>query len=175
MNLKYFFTIFVSVSTLFLLTIYFYKKESVLTVSYSGISFDAEHFATGSRALFAQTISIVSDEVKQADKILFSQREITGGGNGPGWVISLLESQPNIFTGRVIIDDGVYQYPVTLVEAQTNILVGNMKSVTGTKESLTLKKEDRTCTDEEGNNFEYTLTGFYGKTEIKGCGGKLLK
>ena len=174
MNYKTFLSVFVSIFVVFFLGIYFYDKASVKTVSYSGISSEAEHFATGSRAIFAQTIVIVPDEVKQSEKIIFNQRKITGGGKNPGWVISLLETQPNIFTGRVIVDDGVYQHPVTLVEGPPNILIGEMKSVTGSKEVLNLKKEDLECKDEEGNTFEYSLSGFYGKTQISGCGGSVI-
>ncbi len=175
MNFKIIVPIFVTVLVTFFLGLYFYDKATIKTVSYTGISLEAENFATGSRALFAQSIVIVPDEVKRADKIVFSQRKITGGGNTPGWAISLLETQPNVFTGRVIIDDGVYQHPVALVENPPNILSGTMKSVSGGKEVLNLKKIDSECVDSEGNVFQYTLTGLYGKTEISGCGGNVIK
>ena len=73
------------------------------------------------------------------------------------------------------MDDGVYKHPVTLIENPANVLTGEMKSITGIKEVLNLKKKDLVCTDSEGNLFQYTLTGLYGKTEIAGCGGDLIK
>lgn len=145
-----------------------YQKFSITTVSYSGLGeSDPQQFEVKKDIL-------VSNEVLNSDKIEFVQRSITGGGINPGWVISLLETQPNIFTGRVIVDDGVYQHPVTLKEEVSNVFIGEMKSVDGTKEVFNMKKTDMACTDEEGNVLEYTLTGSYGATQFSGCGGEVI-
>jgi hypothetical protein len=147
----------------------FYDKYSVTTVSYTGL---------GDSVLEPVEVKkdiIITSENPDSEKLEFVQRKITGGGDNPGWVISLLETQPNIFTGRVIVDDGVYQHPVTLKEQVTNIFVGEMKGVGNTKEIFTLKKENKECTDPDGSLFEYSLSGTYGATAFSGCGGDLLK
>lgn len=148
----------------------FYDKYSVTTVSYSGLG-----ESTYENILAAKQDIIVTDEVRNSEKIEFVQRKITGGGINPGWVISLLETQPNVFTGRAIIDDGLYQHPVTLKEEVTNILVGEMKSVDKKVEIFSMRKDNKECTDEEGNIFEYGLSGTYGATQFAGCGGEVLK
>ena len=148
----------------------FYQKYNVTTVSYSGLG-----ESTYENNLVAKKDIIVTDEVRNSEKIEFVQRKITGGGINPGWVISLLETQPNIFTGRVIVDDGVYQHPVTLKEEVTNILVGEMKGVNGKKDIFSMRKDNNECTDEEGNIFEYGLSGTYGATQFSGCGGSVIK
>lgn len=144
-----------------------YQKFSVQTVSYSGLGESTE------QQIEVKKDIVINSERVDSDKIEFSQRKITGGGVNPGWVISLLETQPNIFTGRVIVDDGVYQHPVTLKEEVTNIFVGEMKSVDGTREVFSMKKTNASCKDDEGNTFEYTLSGTYGATAFAGCGGEV--
>jgi hypothetical protein len=148
----------------------FYDKYSTQTVAYSGLG-----ESTYENILAAKNDIIVTDEVRNSEKIEFVQRKITGGGINPGWVISLLETQPNVFTGRVIVDDGVYQHPVTLREEVTNILVGEMKSVDGKKNVFSMRKDNKECTDEEENIFEYGLSGTYGATQFLGCGGDVVK
>lgn len=148
----------------------FWNKYSVTTVSYSGLG-----ESTYNNILAAKTDIIVTDEIRNSEKIEFVQRKITGGGIHPGWVISLLETQPNIFTGRVIVDDGVYQHPVTLREEVTNILVGDMKGINNKTEIFSIRKDTKECTDEEGNIYEYGLSGTYGATQFSGCGGDVIK
>ncbi len=147
-----------------------YKKSSVKTVEYTGLGESSQV-----QNLEPKKDVIVTSEILNSDKIEFVQRKITGGGANPGWVISLLETQPNIFTGRVIVDDGVYQHPVTLKEEVANVFVGEMKGVNGGKEVFSMKKQDKNCTDEEGNIFEYSLSGAYGATQFSGCGGDVVK
>lgn len=154
---------------LLVLVVALYQKYSTTTVSYTGLG-DSDPVQVE-----VKKDIIVSDEKIDSDKIEFVQRKITGGGSNPGWVISLLETQPNVFTGRVIVDDGVYQHPVTLKEAATNIFVGNMKSKNGSTEVFSMKKVDKSCTDEEGNVFQYQLSGMYGATQFNGCGGTATK
>lgn len=165
-------TIVTSIAVICLLIIIFslYKKYSVITVDYTG-------FAVGENieSYDLKREITVSNELLNSDKIEFVQRTITGGGVNPGWVISLLETQPNIFTGRVIVDDGVYQHPVTLKEEVANVFVGEMKSKDGTKDVFTMRKTEKECKDDEGNIFLYTLTGVYGATQFLGCGGDILK
>jgi hypothetical protein len=148
----------------------FYDKYSVTTVEYSGLG-----ESTYENILAAKKDIVVTDEIRNSEKIEFVQRKITGGGINPGWVISLLETQPNIFTGRVIVDDGVYQHPVTLKEEVTNILVGEMKGVQGKVEIFSMRKDNKECTDERGNIYEYSLSGTYGATQFVGCGGEAIK
>lgn len=146
-----------------------YQKFSVKTVEYTGLGESAPQVYEVKKDI------IVTDNILNSDRIEFIQRKITGGGVNPGWVISLLETQPNVFTGRVIVDDGVYQHPVTVREEVTNIFVGEMKSVSDKKEVFSMKKQNEDCKDEEGNIFEYTLSGSYGATQFSGCGGEVLK
>ena len=148
----------------------FYQKYNVTTVSYSGLG-----ESTYENNITAKQDIIVTDEIRNSEKIEFVQRKITGGGINPGWVISLLETQPNVFTGRAIVDDGVYQHPVILREEVTNIFVGDMKSVQGKKEIFSMRRDNKECTDEDGNVFEYGLSGTYGATQFSGCGGEVLK
>ena len=147
-----------------------YKKYTVKTVEYTGLGESNEP-----QMVEVKKDVLVTGEVLNSDKIEFAQRKITGGGTNPGWVISLLETQPNIFTGRVIVDDGVYQHPVTLKEEVANVFVGEMKGVNGGKEIFSMKKQDKNCTDEEKNIFEYSLSGTYGATQFSGCGGDVVK
>lgn len=147
-----------------------YTKYSVKTVSYTGLGeSDTEIPVQVTKDI------IFSNQTLNSDKIEFVQRVIKGGGVNPGWVISLLETQPNVFTGRVIVDDGVYQHPVTLKEESTNIFVGKMKSKDGAEEIFAMKKDDSECTDEEGNIWKYKLSGSYGGTQFQGCGGDVVK
>lgn len=170
MSNKLIFSLFIPLLFAVLIGYFLYSKYNVTTVSYSGLG-----ESTYENILTAKQDIIVTDEVRNSEKIEFVQRKITGGGINPGWVISLLETQPNIFTGRVIVDDGVYQHPVTLKEEVTNIFVGEMKSLTGRKDIFSMRKDNKECTDEEGNIFEYTLSGTYGATQFAGCGGDVLK
>lgn len=147
-----------------------YQKSSIKTVEYTGLGESDQ-----SQLVEVKKDVLVTSDILNSDKIEFVQRKITGGGSNPGWVISLLETQPNIFTGRVIVDDGVYQHPVTLKEEVVNVFVGEMKSVSGRKEVFSMKKQDKNCTDEEGNIFEYILSGAYGATQFSGCGGTVVK
>ncbi len=146
-----------------------YKKYSVTTVEYTGL---------GESEAMQQIIQkeiVFTEGLLNSDNIEFIQRKITGGGVNPGWVISLLETQPNVFTGRVIVDDGVYQHPVTVREEVNNVFIGEMKGVSGKSEVFSMKKQDKECTDEEKNIFEYSLSGSYGATQFSGCGGEVLK
>lgn len=154
---------------LLVIVVVLYQKFSVKTVEYTGLG------ESEPQQVEVKKDILVSDSVLNSDKIEFVQRKITGGGINPGWVISLLETQPNIFTGRVIVDDGVYQHPVTLKEEVTNVLVGQMKSNNGKTDIFSMKKINENCTDSEGNIFEYTLTGAYGATQFSGCGGDVIK
>lgn len=148
----------------------FYDKYSTTTVSYSGLG-----ESTYENILAAKQDIIVTDEIRNSEKIEFVQRKITGGGINPGWVISLLETQPNVFTGRAIIDDGLYQHPVILKEEVTNIFVGEMKSIDKKVEIFSLRKDNKECTDEEDYIYEYGLSGTYGATQFAGCGGVVLR
>jgi hypothetical protein len=147
-----------------------YKKYSTKTVEYVG-SVDGEY----STQVGVRKEIVVTSEILNSDKIEFVQRKVTGGGSNPGWVISLLETQPNIFTGRVIVDDGVYQYPVNLKEEVPNVFVGEMKGISGRKDVFSMRKQDKSCVDEENNTFEYSLSGAYGATQFSGCGGNVIK
>lgn len=146
-----------------------YDKFSVTTVEYTGLG------ESEPEAVIVKPDIIITDQILNSDKIEFVQRKITGGGVNPGWVISLLETQPNIFTGRVIVDDGVYQHPVTLKEEVENIFVGEMKGKDGKKEAFSMKRVNKECTDTESNIFEYSLSGAYGATQFSGCGGDVIK
>ena len=170
MNLKN--TLITTIAFVCLVIIVFvmYKKYTVKTVEYTGLGESNEP-----QMVEVKKDVLVTGEVLNSDKIEFAQRKITGGGTNPGWVISLLETQPNIFTGRVIVDDGVYQHPVTLKEEVANVFVGEMKGVNGGKEIFSMKKQDKNCTDEEKNIFEYSLSGTYGATQFSGCGGDVVK
>jgi predicted metal-dependent peptidase len=160
----------IAVICLGVITFFLYGKYSVKTVEYTGLG-----SSDNSEEVVVKKDIIVTSDVRNSDKIEFTQRKITGGGTNPGWVISLLETQPNIFTGRVIVDDGVYQHPVNVKEEVTDIFVGEMKSKTGKKEIFSMKKQNKSCKDEEGNIFEYTLSGTYGATQFSGCGGDVLE
>ena len=50
-----------------------------------------------------------------------------------------------------------------------------MKSVQGKKEIFSMRRDNKECTDEDGNVFEYGLSGTYGATQFSGCGGEVLK
>jgi hypothetical protein len=166
-------TIFVvsAIAIICIIIIFFglYQKYATGEVAYTGLG------ESTLQQVEVKKDIIVTDSKINSDKIEFVQRKITGGGTNPGWVISLLETQPNVFTGRVIVDDGVYQHPVTLREEVSNVFVGEMKGVNGGKEIFSMKKQDANCTDEEGNIFEYSLSGTYGATQFSGCGGDVVK
>ena len=170
MNYKNILTSAVAAICLCIIIFALYQKYSVTTVAYTGLG-----DSSATQQVEVKKDIIVTPEILNSDKIEFVQRKLTGGGVNPGWVISLLETQPNIFTGRVIVDDGVYQHPVTLKEAVTNIFVGEMKSNNGKTEVFSMKKQDTNCKDDEGNIFQYTLTGAYGATQFSGCGGDVIK
>jgi hypothetical protein len=168
-SLAYIASSIVAVICLGIIIFVVYQRSSDNSVSYTGLG-DSEY----NEQVEVKKDIIVNSDVLNSDKIEFVQRKITGGGENPGWVISLLETQPNIFTGRVIVDDGVYQHPVTVKEETTNIFVGEMKSKDGTKDVFSLKRIVKPCTDSEKNVFEYALTGAYGATQFNGCGGEVI-
>jgi hypothetical protein len=164
------FSTIIAIICIGIITFFLYGKYSEITVEYTGLGSSDE-----SETVTVKKDILVTSDVRNSDKIEFIQRKITGGGTNPGWVISLLETQPNIFTGRVIVDDGVYQHPVTVKEEVTDIFVGEMKSKDGKKEIFSMKKQNKNCKDEDGNIFEYTLSGTYGATQFSGCGGNVLQ
>jgi hypothetical protein len=168
MNWKYFTIFFVALSSLGVIVSIIYLRNFTDSVSYKGLG------ESESQMYDVRKEIIVMDTFLNSDKIEFVQRKITGGGVNPGWVISLLETQPKIFTGRVIVDDGVYQHPVTLEEVTPNIFTGEMRSPNGKKDLFSMKKIDGDCVDEEKNIFEYSLTGVYGAKPFSGCGGEVI-
>jgi len=170
MNIKNSLVSIFALVILLIISFFTYQKYSTQTVSYNGLG----ESAYGGVNEVKKDITIKNEKV-DSDKIEFTQRKITGGGINPGWVISLVETQPNIFTGRVIVDDGVYQHPVTLKEEVNDIFIGEMKSVSGNTEVFAMKKINKSCTDSEGNLFQYNLSGSYGATNFAGCGGDLIK
>jgi len=169
MNTKNILITFVASVCLLIIIFVTYQKYSTITIEYTGLG---ESLPVQQEV---KTDIIISENVLNSDKIEFVQRKITGGGVNPGWVISLLETQPNIFTGRVIVDDGVYQHPITVKEEIVNVFIGEMKSVNKKNELFSMKKQDKECIDEEGNIFEYSLSGTYGATQFSGCGGEVKK
>lgn len=173
MNKKNLIAFLLAIFALLVIIFVLYKANSTGNVSYFGLG-ESDISNIGPQIEIKKDI-LVSDEKLNSDKIEFVQRKITGGGTNPGWVISLVETQPNIFTGRVIVDDGVYQHPVTLREEVSNIFVGEMKSIIKKSEVFSMKKIDENCTDEEGNIFRYSLSGTYGATKFSGCGGEVVK
>lgn len=168
-NMKNIVATTVAVICILIIGFILYQKYSVKTVEYTGLGESVPEQVEVKKDI------LVTSQTLASDKIEFIQRKITGGGVNPGWVISLLETQPNIFTGRVIVDDGVYQHPVTLKEEATNIFVGEMKGVNKESQVFSMRKQDKTCKDGEGNFFEYSLTGAYGATQFSGCGGDLIQ
>ena len=170
MNTKNIFVTLIAFVCLVIIIFILYKKSSTTSVQYNGLG-ESEYIPQ----VEVKKDILITNEVLNSDKIEFVQRKITGGGTNPGWVISLLETQPNIFTGRVIVDDGVYQHPVILKEEVTNVYIGEMKGVNGGSEVFSMKRQNQNCTDEEKNIFEYTLSGAYGATQFSGCGGDVIK
>lgn len=160
----------VAITCIIIISFFVYQKYSTKTVEYTGLGQSTEDVK-----LEVKKDIVINDQKADSDVIEFTQRKINGGGVNPGWVISLIETQPNVFTGRVIVDDGVYQHPVTLKEEVTNIFVGDMKSKEGKREVFSMKKIATQCTDDENNLYEYSLTGFYGATQFSGCGGQVLR
>lgn len=169
-NYKAYFSTAVAIICIAIISFVLYQKYSEKTVAYTGLG-----ESDTAQPVEVKKDIVVTSEVLNSDTIQFVQRKITGGGINPGWVISLLETQPNVFTGRVIVDDGVYQHPVTVKEQVTNIFVGQMKDVNGKETLFSMKKTDQNCTDGEGNIYEYSLSGTYGATQFSGCGGNVLK
>ncbi len=171
LSLKNILITIVLMTILFSVSLFTYNKysSSESSIAYTGLGQSSDQ-----NEYVVKRDIVVTSAILNSDKIEFVQRKITGGGVNPGWVISLLETQPNVFTGRVIVDDGVYQHPVTVKEEVTNIFVGEMKSKDGKKETFSMKKSLQNCKDEEKNLFEYSLTGTYGATQFLGCGGNIL-
>lgn len=161
----------IGIICIFIIAFIIYKKNSSISIEYTGLGESSAEFQTANKDIIFAT----ENYILNSDNIEFIQRKITGGGSNPGWVISLLETQPNVFTGRVIVDDGVYQHPVTLKEETQNVFLGVMTNRDGRKDTFSMQKVDKNCVDEEKNILEYTLTGAYGATQFSGCGGLTLK
>jgi hypothetical protein len=103
----------------------------------------------------------------------FSSRNISGGGEKPGWLISVSETQPKVFTGKLFTNEGIEMYNLFMQE-ENNFLAGEAKSSKNPNDiqALTMQKTDGSCLDSEKNFFEYKLSiNFKGET-LNGCGGK---
>lgn len=130
----------------------------------------------GSDTKDSQNNSITNNNVapkviETTSDIAFTPRVIAGGGSD--WVVSLLETQPKIFTGKVLYDNGLKNSEIALDE-NNNILTGVVKTLTGI-ENARLEMTIGNCTDTDGNVYEYNLNGSIGQTNLKGCGGKAIK
>lgn len=101
----------------------------------------------------------------------FNPRSLAGGGDG--WLVSVTESQPKIFTGRLLYNNGVENYNVFLQE-QDGFFTGDAKKADGTKAELSLQKQAQSCTDKENNTFEYTLVATFQGGVLNGCGGSVI-
>jgi hypothetical protein len=101
-------------------------------------------------------------------EVEFTPRVISGGGSN--WVISLLETQPKMFSGKILYENGLKNSDITL-EENNFVLVGEVKSKSSI-ENIRLELITGECTDEEKNIYEYGLKGTIGNKSINGCGGK---
>ncbi len=103
--------------------------------------------------------------------INFTPRKLAGGGEN--WVLALLETQPNTFTGKIIYENGLKNYDI-LVDEKNEIYLGQVQTKDRLQD-IRFEKTTKECKDVEGNTFDSTLNGSVGNTILKGCGGNTLK
>lgn len=102
----------------------------------------------------------------------FNPRSFTAGGDG--WLLSVTESQPKVFTGKLLANNGVETFDIFLQEAD-NFYTGDAKSrKDGAKSEFSIQKQDGQCKDKEGTTFEYSVTALFQNQTINGCGGNVV-
>jgi hypothetical protein len=106
----------------------------------------------------------------------FEPRIVSGGGEKPlGWLISVTETQPKVFTGKLLYRGGIETYDL-FIQEQDYFFTGQAKSV---KDKLvkefSMQREDKLCKDSEGNTYEYTLVASFLGSNLSGCGGTVVE
>lgn len=110
--------------------------------------------------------------VMVANDPAFNPRSFTAGGDG--WLLSVTESQPNVFTGKLLSNNGVDTYDIFLQHAD-NFYTGDAKSrKDGTKSEFSIQKQDGQCKDKEGTTFEYGVVALFQNQTLNGCGGNVV-
>ncbi len=99
----------------------------------------------------------------------FTSRSVSGGGDTPGWLISVNETQPNVFTGKLLANEGVNTYEL-FVQEQDGFFTGDAKNKNEVKK-FSFQKTIEACKDKDGNTFEYSLKASFDGKVLNGCGG----
>jgi hypothetical protein len=101
----------------------------------------------------------------------FTSRSISGGGDS--WLISISESQPKVFTGKLFTNTGVDNYTL-FVQEENGFFAGEAKSMKDAKnvKPFTMQKTDTECKDTDGAIYEYSLEIAFNEQKLTGCGGK---
>lgn len=164
----------VIVAVLLLLTIAFYvnKMSAPQTADYNVVGQDTQ----------VQTNSEITQTQTDSGKVLnveegkpFTARAISGGGENPGWLLSISETQPKVFTGKLLANEGVETYSL-FVQEESDFFAGEAKDIKDASKvkTITIQKSAGECKDSEGTNYEFNLSiNFDGKT-MNGCGGKVI-
>jgi hypothetical protein len=113
-----------------------------------------------------------SKNIVVANDPAFSPRSFTAGGDG--WLLSVTESQPKVFTGKLLANNGIDTYDIFLQEAD-NFYTGDAKSrKDGAKSEFSIQKQAGQCKDKEGTTFEYGVVALFQNQTLNGCGGSVV-
>lgn len=113
----------------------------------------------------AKTVVVANDPA-------FDPRSLTAGGDG--WLLSVTESQPKVFTGKLLYNSGVETFDIFLQEAD-NFYTGDAKSrKDGVKSEFSLQKQAGVCKDTEGTSYEYSMVALFHNQTLNGCGGSVV-
>lgn len=143
------------------------------TASYAGVTSNNQT----PQATAANTETIVDANGQQKNIVVandpaFNPRSFTAGGDG--WLLSVTESQPKVFTGKLLANNGVDTYDLFLQEAN-NFYTGDAKSrKDGAKSEFSIQKQDGQCKDKEGTTFEYGVVALFQNQTLNGCGGNVV-
>ena len=122
-----------------------------------------------------ETVTDTSGQQKSlvvANDPSFNPTSFTAGGDG--WLLSVTESQPKVFTGKLLANNGIDTYDIFLQEADS-FYTGDAKSrKDGAKSEFSIQKQDRQCKDKEGTTFEYSVTALFQNQTLNGCGGNVV-
>jgi hypothetical protein len=168
-----------TLSVLLLITIafYSYRLSRPETSTYIGSS-DSVYTsqATNTKVETVTDSSGQTKSVSVANDPSFEPRTMTGGGDKPlGWLMSVTESQPNVFTGKLLYKEGTETYSLFLQEA-AGFFTGEAKSAKDKSvKDFSMQRQNTLCKDAEGNTYEYTFIASFDGTNLNGCGGTVLE
>lgn len=172
MNLKRILAIILAIILFVVILVLALRLGASESSNYSGLS---NTQATTTPQGNVETVVTSDGQTKNlvvANDPAFNPRSFTAGG--AGWLLSVTESQPKVFTGKLLANSGVDTYTIFLQQAG-NFYTGDATSAkTNTKSEFSIQVQDGICKDEEGVSYEYGVVALFQNQTLNGCGGSVV-